>query len=259
MRLLTTLLAIVSALVPFPALGWGQTGHRVTGEIAEEYLTRRARREIRRILPHGESLAEASTWADFMRSRREPFWREEAGPFHYVTVPQGKTYAETGAPDRGDAVVALERFARVLRNDSASREEKQLALRFAVHIIGDLHQPLHAGNGTDRGGNDFKVTYFGQPTNLHSVWDSGLINRQQLSYTEKANWLGAKISRSEAKSWSTIDPLIWIEESVAIRDTIYPNTDRISWAYGFEHQATVDRRLQMAGVRIAAWLNEVLG
>ena len=87
-----------------------------------------------------------------MRSNPEHFWQEVAGPFHYVTIPEGKTYAEVGAPDEGDSVTALAQFRKVLLDPKASREQKQLALRFTVHIIGDLHQPLHAGNGTDRGG-----------------------------------------------------------------------------------------------------------
>lgn len=85
-----------------------------------------------------------------------------AGPRHYVSVPEGKTYVEVGAPDEGDAVTALEQFTNTLKDPSATTDEKRLALQFIVHIIGDLHQPLHAGNGTDRGGNDVKVRFSGK-------------------------------------------------------------------------------------------------
>lgn len=105
-------------------------------------------------------------------SSPEEFWQRNASSFHYVTVPEGQTYADVGPPEEGDAITALEQSSNTVNNGDASLEEKQLALRFIVHIIGDLHQPLHVGNGKDRGGNDFLVTFFGEVSNLHSVWDS---------------------------------------------------------------------------------------
>ena len=179
-----TLLAAAAALcMPAPAGAWGQLGHRVIGHIAEERLSGKARAEIELILGE-EDLAEASTWADEQRSNPAPFWQDEAGPYHYVTVPEGKTYSEVGPPEEGDALSALTDFVATLRDPLATREDKALALRFIIHIVGDLHQPLHAGNGTDRGGNDQLVRWYGQVTNLHSVWDTQMLARQNLSYTE---------------------------------------------------------------------------
>lgn len=237
-------------------LAWGQIGHRVTGAIAEQYLTNEASANIRALLPN-ESLAEASTYADEMRSNPAEFWQEKAGPWHYVTVPADKTYADVGAPPQGDAFSALNQFRRTLLDERASLEEKQLALRFAVHIIGDLHQPLHAGNGTDRGGNDFRVKFFRNESNLHRVWDSQMIDRRQLSYTEWTEWLGNKITPEMVAGWQQTDPAVWIAESTAIRDTIYPEETDIGWDYLYVHLPTATRRLQQAGVRIAAYLNEV--
>jgi hypothetical protein len=250
--------AILIVLTPTHAFAWGQTGHRVTGEIAEPLLSRRAAREVRAILGN-ESLAEASTWADEMRSSPEEFWQRTASPWHYVTVPTGQEYAGVGAPPEGDAATALTQFAATLRDRDAPLAERQLALRFAIHIIGDLHQPLHAGNGADRGGNDVQVTFFGDRTNLHAVWDSGMIDRRQLSYTEWTDWLQRRITPSLRREWSNPDPLVWIAESAAIRDAIYPEGDRLSYDYVFSHRETVDRRLSQAGVRIAAYLNWVFG
>lgn len=235
---------------------WGQTGHRVTGKIADHYLSDQARAAIAAILPN-ESLAEASTYADEMRSNPDEFWQDIAGPFHYVTVPAGKTYVEVGAPEEGDSVSALADFTKTLKNPEASLAEKQLALRFAVHIIGDLHQPLHAGNGTDRGGNDVKVKFFRGDSNLHRVWDSGLIDQQDLSFSEWSDWLGSKISEQQAQEWMITDPMIYIAESTNIRDDIYPEGDDLSWRYVYDHIPTVKLRLQQGGVRIAAYLNEV--
>ena len=245
-------LALIS-LTSAPAFAWGQTGHRVTGAIAEAHLGEAARAGVAGLIGP-ETLAEASTWADFMRASDEPFWRA-AGPFHYVTVPHGHAYHEVGAPEEGDAVSALALFADVVRDENAPLEERRRALRFIVHIIGDLHQPLHAGNGTDRGGNDVAVTWFGQETNLHSVWDSKMIEGWQLSFTEISAWLGAKITSEQAAAWMETDPAVWIAESTAIRDTIYPQETRLGYDYAFAHKQTVDTRLSMAGVRIAAYLN----
>ncbi len=238
-----------------PASAWGPTGHRVTATIAEKYLNWRAKAAIVDILKHGESLAEAATWPDDMRSSDDRYWRETAQAFHFVTVPHGKTYKEVGAPPQGDAVTALETFKATLLDASASREDKQRALRFTVHIIADLHQPLHAGNGKDKGGNDTKVTFFDKQTNLHWVWDIGLIEREKLSYTEWSNWLSAKITDEMVAKWSSADPHVWIAESVALRDKVYPPTNVVFWKYRFTHIESLRRRLQMSGVRIAHYLN----
>ena len=257
------LLASLLLAAPTPALAWGKTGHRVIGAIAERLTTRHTRHEVRRLLGP-EGLAEASTWADFERSNPDAFWQKEAGPFHYVTVPPGRTYAQVGAPPEGDAVTALHRFAATVRDKTAPLADRQLALRFIVHIVGDLQQPLHAGNGTDHGANEVKVRFFKDETNLHAVWDSGLIDQDQLSYTELARWLFARITPAQRRDWATTDPTGWIGESAAIRDRVYPpagtKTDADGRAmlgndYVFAWTATRDLRLEQGGVRLAAYLD----
>lgn len=253
--LLVTQFAAILAVGP--AFAWGKIGHRVTGAVAEQYLSNEARAAIADILGP-EGLAEGSTWADFMRASPEDFWQMESSPYHYVTIPAGMTYAAAGAPPEGDAITAITKFTRTLKDPDATREEKALALRFIVHIIGDLHQPLHAGNGADRGGNDFAVTYFGRETNLHAVWDSAMIDGEQLSYSEMTEWLVRKITPAEVAEWTDINPVVWASESAAIRDTIYPDDPNLSYRYVFDHIGTVNLRLSQAGVRVAAYLNVVL-
>ncbi len=238
------------------AMAWGQVGHRVTGQLAEYYLSDNAKQQIQALFPNS-SLAEISTLADEMRSDPSEFWQKTANPWHYVTIEQGVDYHAEHAPDVGDAYTALLAFKATLQNPQASIEDKQLALHFIVHIIGDLHQPLHVGNGTDRGGNQVKVEFFWEESNLHRVWDSGLIDRQQLSYTEWTQWLQQKISPEQAKAWQTTDAKQWMKESATLRNTIYPEGDKLSWSYQYEHLPEVKTRLQMAGVRIAAYLNDV--
>lgn len=247
---------VLTAIISSNLFAFGKTGHRITGAIAEQYLEPDAKAAIEAIIGN-ESLAEASTYVDEMKSNPAIFWQKTASPYHYVTVPKGKTYAEVGAPEKGDAVVALEKYSKVLKNKNASKEDQALALKFIVHIIGDLHQPLHAGNGTDRGGNDAKLKFFWQPSNLHRVWDSGMINNQELSYTEWTRWLTRTITKKDLKDWHQVDPKVWIKESTKIRDGIYPEEKEISFDYQYEHLPTLKQRLKQGGVRIAHYLNDI--
>lgn len=258
-----TLLAVAAfaLTVPTPVLAWGQTGHRVIGKLAEERLDAKTRAEIEKIIGT-ESLAEAATFADEERSNPAPFWQTEASPWHYVTVPAGKSYSEVGAPTEGDAYTALQRFTATLRDRGASQEDKAIALRFIVHIVGDLHQPLHAGDGTDRGGNDVKVDYFGQSTNLHSVWDSALLDSEHLSFTEFAARLDRRITPDLTIEWWNADPMVWIAESAVIRPAIYPSAEankrtQLSYAYQYQHLPIAEERLEQAGVRLAAYLGSI--
>jgi len=150
----TELSSIAALLLLFlsAALAWGQAGHRVIGELAQERINGRTRAEIEHI-GGVEDLAETSTWADEERSNSDAFWQEEAGPWHTLPFRKAGPTPSSGAPPEGDAYTAPQRFTATLCDAAASREDKALALHFIVHIDGDLHQPLHAGNGTDRGGN----------------------------------------------------------------------------------------------------------
>jgi hypothetical protein len=255
LRHLIALTAALAAPVS-PSFGWGQTGHRITATIAEQNLSGLARANIELLLGT-ESLPQAVTWPDDMRSDTSEFWQRTASPWHYVTVPTGVAYGPSLAPAEGDAVTALRQFSQTLRDPNAGLEQKQMALRFIIHIVGDLHQPLHAGRPGDRGGNNFRVTYFGQQTNLHSVWDSGMIDSRGLSYSEYAAWLERMTTAREIVEWSNVDPVVWISESTALRETIYPEDTRLSYAYAFQHGRDLDRRLAQAGIRIAAYLNQL--
>ncbi len=251
-------LALITTLASSQALAWGQTGHRVTGELAERYLSQDAKAAIESLIGH-ESLAQASTWPDEMRSHPSEFWQKIAWRFHFTTIPDGKTYLEVEHPKGGDAYIALNMFRAQVLDGELSLQQRQLALRFIVHLIGDLHQPLHVGNGTDRGGNDVKVEFFREESNLHRVWDSGMIDKERLSFTEWTNWLGKDISEQDVKDWQQTDPLVWMQESQDLRMGIYPDdgVTELSSTYKFQHIPTVKHRLKQGGVRIAHYLNEM--
>ena len=257
MRILALSFAALSLVVPqAPACAGGAIGHRVTGAIADDNLSGVARAHVHQILGT-ETLAQASTWPDEERSNPAEFWQKTASPWHYVTVPAGTPYTTALAPPEGDAVTALTRFTATLRDPRASLDDKRLALRFVVHIIGDLHQPLHAGRPGDRGGNLVAVTWFGKPTNLHAVWDSAMIEDRQLSWSEQAAWLERAITPEQVIAWSDVRPTTWIAESVALRETIYPADPKLSWSYAWQNRQALNDRLAMAGVRIAAYLDWV--
>ncbi|APE26874.1 S1/P1 nuclease [Aurantiacibacter gangjinensis] len=260
--------AAASLVSATPAAAWGPTGHRVSADIAAENIDGRTRAEIEAIMGH-EGLPEGSTWPDEQRSNPEAFWQEEAGPFHYVTLPDGVSAEQLEHPPEGDAATALERFTAVLRDDAATREDKQRALRFVVHLVSDLHMPLHVGNGTDRGGNDVVVDWFDERTNLHWVWDEGMILRQHLSFTEYSERLQQRITPEQTIAWWDADPVTWMDESAELRDQVYPEYGRetgfgtrdipviLRYDYHWRWMPTVEHRLAQSGIRLAAYLDWV--
>ncbi|HET6941239.1 MAG TPA: S1/P1 nuclease [Sphingomicrobium sp.] len=267
MRLFIAAAAAGIAFTPSPALAWGKTGHRVVAALAEAQLSGLAKAHVRELLGV-ESLDEAANWPDEMRSDPSPFWQKASGPLHYVTL-NGVVYDH--APPEGDAIEALAKFSATLRNPNASLADKQLALRFIVHLVGDLHQPLHAGKCCDRGGNEVKVKWFGKDQNLHSVWDSSLVDDEQLSFTELAAKLQRHTSNEDVIRWWNVNPRDWVSESARIRDTVYPAmpakgaTDKdgqpalpeLSYSYVHKFSPVMEQRLKQAGVRLAAYLDAI--
>ena len=252
-RFLLALGALLAAMNPASALAWGKTGHRAAAAIADRHLSGLARAHVRQILGV-ETLDEAATWPDEMRSNPDPFWQKTASPWHYVTVA-GMTYDR--APPEGDALGAIRFFRNLLRDPRTSPEHRQLALRFIVHIVADLHQPLHVGRPGDRGGNDVKVKWFGRDTNLHAVWDSALVDEIGLSFTELADRLHRHTSSVDVIAWWNANPRDWISESAQLRERVYPGDNaELSYDYVYRHTPTVELRLKQAGVRLAAYLNE---
>ena len=162
---------------------WGDTGHRVVGEIANNHLSKRVQRKISKLL-NGQSLAMVSTYADAIKS--DDAYRKY-GTWHYVNMNDDETYETSKKNPKGDLVTGIAKCKEVLMDIASSKEEKVFHLKMLVHLIGDLHQPLHVGRVSDRGGNDFKVQWFYKGSNMHRVWDSEMINSFNMTYTELAN------------------------------------------------------------------------
>lgn len=212
---LGSLLLYPLALVCLPqsAFAWGQTGHRIVGEIAQHHLTPMAGERANQILK-GRSLAQVSTWPDEIRS--DSTW-DCAKPFHFVTVPPGESYP-SGGVEKGDAVQAVVYYTDVLTDPEGDSTRREIALSFIVHLVGDLHQPLHNGLGCDHGGNAVEARWFDEDTNLHAIWDEKLIESEGLSYTEFAQFLEAESAPPGPLSSS---PLDWIRASQERLPAVY--------------------------------------
>lgn len=237
---------------------WGQTGHRTTGEIAEKHLTNKARKQLNKILK-GKSLALISTFADEIKS--DPKYRE-FGPWHYVNLPPGETqYDPATAPAEGDLLMAMRRCVELLKDKKTSSEDREFYLALLVHFIGDLHQPLHAGRGEDKGGNDIQVLWFNDGTNLHSVWDSRMIDSYQMSYTELAE-NSPQITEAEKRKISSGSFEDWMYESKALSQKVYDSAEigeKLSYRYMYDWFPVVREQLQKGGIRLAAVLNDIFG
>ncbi len=234
---------------------WGQIGHRTTGHIATQLLSKKAASEVHRVL-NGNSLAEASTWMDEMRS--DPDFRY-MNPWHYVTLPPGETYETVEKAEGGDVIWAINKVVEELKAGGLSAEQEANNLRILVHLVGDIHQPLHVGNGTDRGGNDVEVTWFGDDSNLHRVWDSNMIDSKQLSFTELADFIDDQLDEKTINEWQSASVLDWAYESSALLDQVYeiPENGRLGYQYSFHNFDTIELRLLQAGVRLAGVINDI--
>ncbi len=238
------------------ALAWGPIGHRIVGLIAEKHLSRKAKRNIEKVLMN-ETLAEVSTYMDFIRSDNT---KHHMAPWHYMTVPDGKTYEQAGTPEEGDVYVTISRLIRELKSKQFTDEDEAFALKCLVHLVGDIHQPLHVGNGEDRGGNEVDVEFFWSRSNLHRVWDSGIIDQQKYSYTEYVEWINHPTD-SQVEKWQQATVMDWAIESMSYRQQVYdlPASKKINYRYVYDNLDLVNQRLLQAGVRLAGILNEIYG
>jgi hypothetical protein len=235
------------------SFGWGPTGHRATGWIAEKYLSKKARKAIEKLLK-GESLAMTATWMDDVRSDSTYDYMVD---WHWVTIPFGNTYDKTTKNPNGDIIATLERIITELKSKKLTEEEQVNRIRILAHLVGDIHQPLHVGGMDDRGGNNVKVTWFRNESNLHRVWDSDMIDDTRLSYTELAQSLD-KPTRAQILSWQKASVRDWANESQALKDNVYAiGNGKLGYEYSYKNFHLVRARLLQAGVRLAGILNQI--
>lgn len=235
---------------------WGRTGHRVTGHIAEKHLTKKAKRAIGSLL-NGNSLAFASTYADEIKSDRS---FAKYSPWHYVNYPLAKSYLESDKSELGDLVSAIEECMRILKNKNALREDRIFYLKFLIHLMGDLHQPMHAGREADRGGNDIQVQWFGEGSNLHRIWDTDMLKSYGMGYYELGDELIRATTRKERKSIQQGTVVDWLEESHDYAKELYDGVtvgDNLGYSYSYEYNPLLFNRLKKGGFRLAKILNTI--
>ena len=263
---------------------WGQNGHRIVAQICYNNLNGNSKKEVNKILDD-EYLAQIATWPDFIRSEKS--W-DFSKPWHFITIDPNKTVEQVieeaaKDPKINNVYEAIDLMTSILKNDPASikilqdsvsknkakllnNSIKATALAFLVHFIGDVHQPMHVGKNNDFGGNKISVLFFSKKTNLHSVWDSGIIEQEGLSFTDLSIFIEKHTAPNKNK-WQKAKMIDWVKESVNKREkiynTLYDNTDRStglpSLSYDYQHDfiETVEDRLGAAGYRAAKILNTI--
>lgn len=256
MKNISLFLAVLIAQVSFAnATVWSKTGHRVTGEVAQKHLTRKAKKAIAELL-NGQSLAQVSTFGDEIKADRA---FREFSPWHYVNFPLDKAYTDVEPSAEGDLVAGIQKCIAVVKDKNSSLADKQFYLKFLVHLIGDLHQPLHVGRKEDKGGNDIQVQWFGKGSNLHRVWDGDMIDDYGMGYTELASNL-PEITKAQIKTIQEGDVYTWVEESQELVKKVYGSAEageKIGYRYSYDWWPTVERQLQKGGLRLAAVLNDI--
>ncbi|MBA2292558.1 MAG: S1/P1 nuclease [Gemmatimonadales bacterium] len=257
---LSVALAAAPALEAGPAPArWGELGHRTIARTAELQLSGHARRAARSLLS-GQSLAEASTWADQVRKERPA-----TSPWHYVNIPIWESgYRPEFCPRAACVIGTLESQQKILADRSASRADRAEALRWVIHLVGDLHAPLHAGDRGDRGGNDLRVELEGRQTNLHAAWDSGLLAVMQRREEELVKMLVRRIplrgDLAQIRAGTIAD---WAMESHdRARDVVYgllAPTLVLDGAYRIAAAPVIEDQMFRASVRLAWLIEQALG
>lgn len=252
-------MAAVTMMASAPVQAWSGFGHRLVGLLAQEQLSEGARAQVDMLLEDepGADLGTIAAWADEIRE--QPEYRSTA-PFHYVNFPPNSCDYQPArdCPEDACIIAALERYRDVLADASQPLEVRREALKFVVHFTGDVHQPMHAGNRGDRGGNRFQVNIDGKGSNLHAVWDFHLLNSAGLKMKQWRERLTPRVTAADVTTMQVAD---WAEESCAALEApgVYPNrAGQLPDAYLETHRPIAEQRVVLAAARLAALLEQAL-
>jgi len=249
------LVLVSCVLIPTQAFAWGEDGHSIVCEIAWQNLDPQIQARISELLEGDEdkTFAASCSWADRVLRQRDSSFDE----FHFVNAPEGSAAVP---PCPGKCVVnGIEQFVSTLRDPSASDADRLFALKLVGHFIGDIHQPLHAGYSSDRGGNSTSVSFLGRSSNLHRVWDSLIIAEVGSDWREYAARLASDIHPIDRTLWSGGTPIAWANESYQlVEGLVYDGAPTLDEFYFERTRGVVEDRLQAAGLRLAETLNAAL-
>ena len=257
MRILAFIFLLVTNLLFATNKDWGPTGHRATGAIATKHITKRALKKIDKLL-QGESLAFVSTYADQIKSDKK---YNKFYTWHYVNMPFDKNYEASEKNPLGDLITGISHCIIILKDKNSTDDAKRFYLKMLVHLVGDLHMPLHIGRKEDKGGNTIKLKWFYKDTNLHHVWDESMIEEWGMSYNELANNTKDlnKTDIAKIQEGSVID---WLEDTHKLTEKIYSSVtmgENLRYRYSYDYFPTVRTQLQKGGLRLAKLLNEIFG
>jgi S1/P1 Nuclease len=258
----------LTLLPPLPSWAFDRVGHETIGHIAEDHLSPSAFKRIREIISPNETVASIGYWADEVRPHRR-----ETRPWHFINLPVREEINQTTihnyCPGNGCVTAQIQINSRLLTDASKSIREKEEALRFLAHFVADLHQPLHCSNDDDKGGNEKLIRFQGKRMNLHALWDRLISNENGENSRVLAAKLKAEITTGKAAAWAEGNELSWCLESYAIaKNTIYKDYQRggrdlaqinLGNAYYQQMRPIVEEQLKKAGVRLAKFLNQLLG
>jgi hypothetical protein len=254
-----SLIYLIIALSSLTIISWGSKGHRTIATIADKHLSTNTRSVVSGYL-NGESMIEASTWADEIRDDQEYL---KTASWHFLNVPPGLSKAQFTdfviKQDKDNIYTAILKAEANLKDKSADVKQKAEALKFLVHLVGDAHQPMHVSRAEDKGGNTIQVRFDGNGTNLHSLWDSKLIDHEGLNNAEMAkqyDWANA----DQIKKWQADSPMQWLWESYQISTELYDDIkpgQTIDEAYYKKSIPVIHLRVAQAGVRLAGELNRL--
>jgi hypothetical protein len=256
LKLIITLFLGFMLLNPtYARVKWGPTGHRTVGEIASKNLTSKTKRELKKLLK-GESLALASTFGDEIKSdkRYNKFYT-----WHFINIPLDEDYDVSKQNPEGDLVYAIEYCKSVITDKNATDEDKAFYLKLLIHFIGDLHQPMHVGLEEDKGGNDFKVQWFYKDTNLHSVWDSKMIDDYGMTYSELAK-NADHLTKNQIKELQKGTVIDWVNDTHKLSRVVYASAqagDNLRYEYSYKFMTVARKQMQIAGIRLAKTLNDL--
>jgi hypothetical protein len=254
------ILICVLFYIPFSGKAWGVLGHRIVGQIADSYLTKHTKKEIEKILGF-ESVAMASNWGDLIKS--DPSYKYLYN-WHFADIEGGMSHEEFDRYFTADTLVdAYTRLNFMINemktNKLLSNDQKKLYLRMIIHVVGDIHQPLHVGRTEDKGGNSIKVKWFDENSNLHQVWDEKLVNFQQLSYTEFAAAIN-HTTKEQRAAWQaqSIRDMMW--DTYTLTEKVYAGVQpdqKLDYSYNFKYVEPLKETLLRGGVHLAGILNDI--
>lgn len=253
------LLPIISLTI-LSLLSWGYKGHRAVALIAQNHLTIQSKGAIADLL-NGKSIEDASTWADDIKSN--PKYRNTSS-WHFLNLPSGLRYKRFEnaivLQTNDNLYSALVKAQATLKQPDATKAEKQEALKFLIHLVGDAHQPMHISRAEDKGGNAIQVRFDNKGTNLHTLWDSKLLDHEGLTDVEMSIDYD-KATPAQIKQWQSDDLMKWLWESYQVSSKIYTGVSpgsKLDEDYYKTNMKTVQERVQVAGIRLAGLLNELL-